>query len=228
MNPRFDIVFISYQEDERDHNFEDLRLYYPYAKRVHNVKGIRQAHIQASKVATSEFFFTIDADNRFIPNHVLNIPNALDHDTVYVWRCQNAVNKLVYGFGGIKLWSKETFKRELTHFNDHAMSATKVYKVINDLVTVTHFNTSKYSSWRTGFREAAKLSVNIAENKDNVSKSRLDTWLTKGIDQKFGKECINGAQMGARYFRQHGKNASFDLINDFDRMEQLFNTLTLK
>jgi MoaA/NifB/PqqE/SkfB family radical SAM enzyme len=218
----FDIVFISYQEEEADKNFADLQGHYPHAKRVSNIKGIREAHKEAAKIATTDFFFTVDGDNRFNESYKLNIPENLDNNTVYVWRCKNAVNGLVYGNGGLKLWSKKTFNEELTTFNDHAMNATKTYKVVNDLVTTTYFNTSAFASWRSGFREAVKLSDNIQNEKDTVSKSRLESWVNQGQDQEYGNECIEGAKKGADFFKEHGAQKSYDLINDFEELKKMF------
>ena len=45
----YDIVFISYQEPNADENYDKLKERFPLAKRVHGVKGIHQAHIEAAK-----------------------------------------------------------------------------------------------------------------------------------------------------------------------------------
>ena len=39
----------------------------PTAKRVHGIKGIHQAHIEAAKVAKTNMFWVVDADARILP-----------------------------------------------------------------------------------------------------------------------------------------------------------------
>ena len=40
-----DFVFISFREPNCEENYENLLTQVPYAKRIHGVKGIHQAHI---------------------------------------------------------------------------------------------------------------------------------------------------------------------------------------
>ena len=58
----YDIVFISYNELQADENYKNLKDKFPYAKRVHGVKGIHQAHIEAAKLSVTEMFWAVDAD----------------------------------------------------------------------------------------------------------------------------------------------------------------------
>ena len=53
----FDIIFISYKEPNADSNFKDLQSRFPIAQRVHGVKGIHQAHIEAAKKALTKMFY---------------------------------------------------------------------------------------------------------------------------------------------------------------------------
>lgn len=216
----FDIVFISYDEENADENYEHLLNYYPYAKRVHGVDGIREAHKQAAIISTTDFFFTIDGDNKILLDSDLTPPDTLNQNTVYVWRCKNAVNDLVYGFGAIKLWHKNIFTKDLNSYTDHAMSATKNYQVINKIASITHFNSSAFSAWRSGFREAVKLSNNIHNNIDQYSANRLNIWKTVGMEKPFGDWCIRGAKMGEDYFLKYN---SMDIINKFNDLKKIFD-----
>ena len=58
----YDIVFISYQEPNADENYNKLLKRFPLAKRVHGVKGIHQAHIEAAKKACTKMFYVVDGD----------------------------------------------------------------------------------------------------------------------------------------------------------------------
>ena len=58
----FDIIFISYQEPNADKNFKHLLSRFPIAQRVHGIKGIHQAHIEAAKKALTKMFWVVDGD----------------------------------------------------------------------------------------------------------------------------------------------------------------------
>ena len=47
----YDIVFISYQEINAEENWHRLKSRFPMTKRVHGVKGIHNAHIEAATKA---------------------------------------------------------------------------------------------------------------------------------------------------------------------------------
>ena len=57
----YDIVFISYNEVEADINWRTLKDKFPYAMRVHGVKGIHQAHITAANLAKTPMVYIVDA-----------------------------------------------------------------------------------------------------------------------------------------------------------------------
>ena len=45
---------ISYKEPNAEENFDKLKSRFPWAQRVHGVKGIHQAHIEAAKLCTTD------------------------------------------------------------------------------------------------------------------------------------------------------------------------------
>jgi hypothetical protein len=68
-----------------------------------------------------------------------------------------------------------------------------------------NFNTDEWSTWRTSFREALKLRA----NEDQVSKDRLDIWLTVGMS-KFNEYSMEGAQHAVEYYDE--VNGDFDKL----------------
>ena len=58
----YDVIFISYNEIQADVNWNKLKMKIPYAMRIHGIKGIHQAHIEAAHTATTEMFYIVDAD----------------------------------------------------------------------------------------------------------------------------------------------------------------------
>ena len=57
-----DFVFLSYDEPNADRNYADLKKKFPWAKRVHAVKGLDAAHKACANISETERFITIDAD----------------------------------------------------------------------------------------------------------------------------------------------------------------------
>ena len=98
----YDIVFISYNEPNADLLYEELVNRFPRAKRVHGIKGIHQAHIEAAKIATTEMFGVVDGDAKIDPKFTFEFNDA-EKFTVYIWTSINPINKLKYGYGGVKL-----------------------------------------------------------------------------------------------------------------------------
>jgi hypothetical protein len=112
-----DIIFMSYDEKCADEHFHVLTAMYPYAKRVVGVKGIREAHIAASKKALTSNFFVVDGDTEVVSscNSAFDYkPELWDKHYVHVWNSLNPVNGLQYGYGGIKLFHKGMFEHPST------------------------------------------------------------------------------------------------------------------
>jgi len=62
-----DLIFISYDEPNADINFADLENKAPWAKRIHGVKGSDNAHKAAAELSSTEWFITVDGDNKVDP-----------------------------------------------------------------------------------------------------------------------------------------------------------------
>ena len=73
----YDIVFISFNEPNADRGYLDLLKHVVALDnsvyRIHGVKGIHQAHIEAAKVAKTNMFWVVDADARILSNFKFNI-----------------------------------------------------------------------------------------------------------------------------------------------------------
>ena len=63
-----DIIFISYDEINAEENWNKLITKAPYAKRIHGIKGIFEAHKAAAELATTELFYVVDADMEILPD----------------------------------------------------------------------------------------------------------------------------------------------------------------
>lgn len=222
----FDIVFISYEETNADENFERLLDFAPHAQRVHGVKGIAQAHIASAELVSTSHFFTVDADN--LVHDDFDWENIIDFQKddkrIHVWSCQNPVNGLVYGYGGVKLWPTDHVENIKEYATDFTTSvATHGFKVQNTIASTTCFNTDAYNAWKSGYREGSKLASGTIHNADSRSLNRLIVWMSVGIETIYGPECILGARMGALNAIDDGSH--LHEINDFKRCKEIFDAI---
>lgn len=228
----FDVIFISYDEPNAEENFQRLRKFVPNAKRVHGVKGIANAWVTAGNLAETSHFFTVDGDIYIKDSFAWEIQDfeGPNDQRVHVYRSENAVNGLVYGYGSVHLFPT-SLVREFKNFDvlDFTLSvATKGFKIQPEVASITRFNTSSYASWKSGFREAAKLASGnnayAGTAPDERSLKRLTVWCSVGADAEFGKECILGARMGALYGFTH---ENIDCIGDYTWFQKEFVKLDL-
>jgi hypothetical protein len=233
-NPKpYDVVFISYNEPDADANYEKLKLKKSNAKRVHGVKGIHNAHIAAAKLTTTEMFWVVDADAELVEDFNFEIEYVPHYDagnrleqqsTVYVWSSQNPVNDLVYGYGGVKLLPTKLTLEMNTESVDITTSISEKFKVVDQISNISVFNVDEFSTWRSAFRECAKLASKIIDNNDNTeTDNRLEIWITTGKDRMYGNFAIAGAIAGKAFAQQHWWNEEqMSKINDFDWLKTEF------
>ena len=224
----YDIVFISYNEPNADSNWNLLRSRFPSAKRVDGVKGIHQAHIKAAKKCFTKMFWVVDADAALMEDFSFNYEvSEYDLDVVHVWRSMNAVNGLIYGYGGVKLLPRKlTLSMDISK-PDMTTSISSKFKAVQQISNITAFNTDSFSAWRSGFRECSKLASRVIDRqKTDETKERLDIWCTVGKDKPFGTDAIQGAIAGRR-FGEENKNNPQELakINDFKWLKATYNEL---
>lgn len=222
----YDIVFISYQEPDADINWNKLKSKVPTAKRVHGVKGIHQAHIQAAKLCFTKMFWVVDADAEIVEDFKFDyVVPEWDLETVHVWRSINPVNNLVYGYGGVKLLPRKLTLNMDTSKTDMTTSISALFKAMPEVSNVTAFNADPFSTWRSAFRECAKLASKTIDRQDDIeTQSRLEAWCTLNEAAPYGNYAHMGAIAG-KYFGLNWQNAPSELakINDFDWLQIQFN-----
>jgi len=218
----FDVVFISYNEPNAEKNFRNLQKKVPNVKRVDKVKGIHQAHVQAAGQSDTEMFFVVDGDAEILDKFKFNQPaDNFEQDTVYVWRSINPINELTYGYGGVKLLPTNlTLDLDISSA-DMTTSISKKFKPVSEISNITAFNTDPFNTWKSAFRECAKLASKTIQNqKDDETDERLKIWTTVGHDKPFGEYAIRGARAGMEFGLSNSDN--IQAINDFDWLTQKF------
>lgn len=225
----YDIAFISYREQNAEINWKALDdRFQGRTRRLHGVKGIHRAHWVAANMVTTDMFYVVDGDAVIMPDFHFNhtIPeHQLDH--TFVFRAKNPINDLVYGYGAVKLLpTKSVLKLDLGNIKPDMTSSLpdSKYHVVHELSNITQFNTDPFNSWRSAFRECAKLSSKVIDNqKDVETEQRLDAWCNLGADRINGIWTIKGAKAGRAYGRANRSNlASLMNINDMDWMIKRF------
>lgn len=165
---------------------------HPHARRVDGIDGILAAHRECARLARTSNFYVVDADNEILDiDFCLRLPDY-DKQYVHVWRARNPVNGLVYGWGGIKLFPKKLLLNEATMPLD--MTTSFPLKIMPTIASITHFNTSAFSTWRSAFREGVKLTCSTSEE----SQQRLTIWCSTAHGP-FAEECLSGARAGRDY-----------------------------
>jgi len=222
----YDIIFISNNEPNADENWEILRSRFVLAKRINNIKGIHNAHIAAAKSAFTKMFWVVDGDATVLDEFKFDyVVPEYDLDCVHIFHSHNPINDLTYGYGAVKLLPRKFTIEVDTSSLDMTLSINNKIKVIDKVSNITNFNVDKFSTWRSAFREAVKLTINVVNKKDNdESLKRLSTWCTTGSERPYGSYAIKGALAGKAYALVNFENVDkLKLINDFEWLKQRFD-----
>lgn len=214
---QLDVIFISYNEPNAEENWRRVLEKSPKAYRVNGVNGIVNAHKCAAELSTTDMFYVVDGDAYLTDNWDFTYqPSIFDRDCVHVWRSCNPINGLKYGYGGVKLFPRELTLNVDSACVDLTTSISPKFKLMDKVSNITKFNTDEFNTWRSAFRECAKLASNILErNLAEESEKRLNIWCTVGAEKPFGDWAIKGANAGKDFGGKNKHNSTnLLLIND--------------
>lgn len=238
----FDVIFISYDEDNCEEHWVDLQNKVPWAQRVHGVRGSDAAHKAAANLSTTDRFISVDADNIVDPSF-FDLEIDFDHPKLVgkalSWAAQNHVNGLEYGNGGLKCWPKQYVLDMRTHENaDSEDERNQVdfcwedsYVQMSNQYSTTFPNGSPRQAFRAGFREGVKMGLvqGGKTDPDNFKKSiwwgnykRLITWCSVGSDVENGLWAMYGARLGC--YMTNLTDWDYINVRDFDYLNAMFET----
>ena len=213
----YDIIFISYSEPNAEENYQRVKERFPLVKRVKDIKGIHNAHIAAAKKSFTQMFWVVDGDAEILDTFDFSyqVPEW-DLDVVHVWRSQNPVNGMLYGYGGVKLLPKKLTLNMNTDTLDMTLAISTKFKAMDEVSNTTAFNTDPFSIWRSAFRECCKLSLKT----DQDAMKRLTGW--KLIGDEISRV---GAVAGEKWGTLNKDNPDALLkINDYEWLKEQYET----
>jgi hypothetical protein len=235
-----DIIFLSYDEPNAEKNYSDLLSKAPWAKRVHGVKGSDAAHKACAAKSETEYFVTVDADNvvdpKFFQVEIDLDELSLDENNVFSWCGKVHVNHLMYGNGGLKLWTRKFVNEMRTHENSNPDDIKgKVefcfdhrYYQFNENYSTSFTNSSPFQAWRAGFREGVKMSLAEGAKVEDVKQiwwqnyHRLLIWCSVGADVENGLWSILGAREGC--YKTNCVDWDYSNVRDFDWLTSYWDT----
>jgi hypothetical protein len=234
-----DIIFLSYDEPNAEKNYADLCAKVPWAKRVHGVKGSDAAHKACAALSDTEYFVTVDADNivdpKFLEVEIDLSALGLSSENVFSWCGRVHVNGLMYGNGGLKLWTRKFVNEMRTHENsDPTDLKGKVefcfdnrYYQFNENYSESFTNATPFQAWRAGFREGVKMSLDQGARAKDLKSiwwqnyHRLLVWSSVGTDVENGIYSILGAREGAAL--TNCTDWDYANVRDFDWLTNYWN-----
>jgi hypothetical protein len=241
-----DIIYLSYDEPNAEKNYADLCNKIPWAKRVHGVKGSDAAHKACAALSETEYFVTVDGDNIVDPEFI-NVEIDLDElglttDHVFSWCGKVNVNNLMYGNGGLKLWTRKFVNNMRTHENSDPTDTKGLvefcfddrYYQFNENYSTSIINGSAFQAFRAGFREGVKMSLDQGAKVSNIKDiwwqnyQRLLIWCSVGSDVENGDWAIYGAREGC--YLTNCTDWDYANVRDFEyltkRWEEQYSKVT--
>jgi hypothetical protein len=237
-----DVVYLSYDEPQKEEFWVKIKNMVPWAVRVDGVKGSDAAHKAAAAASTTERFVLIDGDN--LPdseffNQTLELSNEQYEQAVFRWRARNHINGLMYGNGGISSWTRTFVMNMQTHENTDGRTETQVefcfdplYWAMHDCYSTTYPNGDAFHAWRAGFREGVKMCLDrgarpsLEDFKQRVQQRNLDhltIWHNIGADVEHGEWAIAGARQGT--YMTMLTNWDYQQVQNFDALADLWLTV---
>jgi len=231
-----DIVFLSYDEPNAEKNYADLCSKVPWAKRVHGVKGSDAAHKACAAKSETEYFITVDADNivdpKFFEVEIDLDALGLTSENVFSWCGRVHVNGLMYGNGGLKMWTRKFVNEMKTHENSDPddpkgrveFCFDERYYQFNENYSESFTNATPFQAWRAGFREGVKMSLDQGAKVPDVKKvwwqnyQRLLIWCTIGEDVENGLWSLYGAREGA--YLTNCTDWDYSQVRDFEYLTE--------
>jgi hypothetical protein len=195
-----DIVFIDNGERNAEHNYLHLKWAAERANNItiHRSSGVNgrvAAYRAAAELSTTPWFFAV-----FAKLHVNKDfdwtwqPDRLQEPKHYIFHAFNPNNGLTYGHQAMIAYNKKLVLENTAPGLDFTLD--QAHEVVPIVSGTAEYIDTKWSAWRTAFRECIKLKC----NSDVESQYRLNKWLTVAMGQPNGQYSIYGAEDAVEYY----------------------------
>ena len=208
-----DIVFISNGEPNAEWNWNVLQ------DAVHGlpnklirsdgVNGRAAAYHAAARASNTDWFFAVFAKLRVRPEFDWSWqPDRMQSAKHYIFHAFNPINGLTYGHQAMIAYNKRLVLTNPGRGLDFTLDDE--HEVVPVISGTAEYADTKWSAWRTAFRECLKLKG----QQDIESRHRLDKWLTVAQGQPNGQWSIYGAEDAVAYYN--------DVGGDFDALRKSY------
>ena len=220
-NLQMDVIFISYDEPDAEQNWQILINQVPRARRVHGVKGMELALEAAADVSTTPWYYAVFAKTKIHENFDFSfVPDYMQQPKHYIFDCLNTVNGLQYGHMGIVMYNCWGIKQLNLNKNfglDYTLSFA--HESVPVLSCYGNFDQTPYHTWRTAFRESAKLAYFESVASTVEGEHRLHVWQNTATG-KHAEWCLQGARDGVEFFSS--------VAGELDQLKQSFDWTWLR
>ena len=172
-----DIVFIDNEEKIAELNYLELMASLPSKDhyRVHRSSGVNgrvAAYQAAAKLSTTPWFFAVFAKLRVDDDFDWAWqPDRMQEPKHYIFHAFNPINGLTYGHQAMIAYNQKLVLNNPGVGLDFTLDSA--HEVVPILSGTAEYADTKWSAWRTAFRECLKLKG----NSDVESTYRLNRWL---------------------------------------------------
>ena len=197
-----DVVFISYDEPDAEQNWNILAHRCARAKRVHGVAGMETALEAAADISSTPWYYAVFAKTRLHEQFDFTyVPDRMQQPKNYIFDCINTVNGLQYGHMGVVMYNRQGI-RELNQAKNFGLDYTLsfAHESVPIVSCYGNFNQTPYHTWRTAFRECAKLAYFESQLPTVDGEYRLNTWLSRAQGDH-AEWCLKGARDGVEFFK---------------------------
>jgi len=220
-----DVVFISNGEPNAETNWailqESLNVQTNKLSRSDGVNGRAAAYHAAAKASETDWFFAVFAklkvDSQFNWSWQ---PDRMQQAKHYIFHATNPINGLTYGHQAIIAYNKRLVLANAGHGLDFTLDDE--HEVVPVVSGVADYALTKWSAWRTAFRECIKL----CGQQDVESQYRLKKWHTMTGDNPNGQWSVYGAEDAVAYYESCKGN--FDELKKSYEWSWLANHALLK
>jgi len=208
-----DVVFVSYDEENAEHNWQSVLDKRSDAKRIHGVKGLLAALKAAAEKAETPYFYAVFGKTQIKDTFNFDYqPDYLRCPANYIFLAYNPILDHSYGHGGVVLHDREW----LLGLENYNLDVTMSHATVTvPVISCTNLATDAWAAWRTAYRESYKLAKLLGVKPSVEDEYHLHLWLTSDRTE-VGSHSKAGAAAGIEASKQ-----GVD-INDWEWLRKQF------